>query len=368
MRISEIHLYQHDLPVKGQPYSYSTAALTILDTTIVEVVTDTGLVGYGEICPLGTTYQPQHALGARAALQELAPCLIGLDPLKIERARDAMDATLMGHNYAKAALDIALWDIAGKTSGMRLCDLLGGAAVERVPSFYAVSIASPEETADMARAKQEEGYIRLQIKVGGRSLEEDIAVAHKVVEALQPGMSLTFDANRAWTTADTQLFSLACHDLSLVIEQPCATYEEVAAIRPRIAHPIYLDEVTEDLGIVMRAISEGVADGFGMKTTRVGGVSVMRTVRDLCHATNRPLSCDDTWGGDIIAAACLHLAATIRPRLSMGLWIAGPHIEGHYDPENGIAVEEGWLTVPKGPGLGITPEAGIFGKPVLSLG
>ena len=90
----------------------------------------------------------------------------------------------------------------------------------------------------------------------------------------------------------------------------------------------------------------------------------MRTVRDLGHAANRPLSCDDAWGGDIIAAG-LHLAATVRPRLSEGLWIAAPHIEGHYDPVNGIAVEKGWLTVPRGPGLGITPEAGLFGKPVL---
>lgn len=368
MRISEIHIYQKDLPVKGAAYSYAQATLTALDSTIVEVHSDCGLIGYGETCPLGSTYQPHHALGARAALQELAPSLVGLDPRHIERARDAMDAALRGHGYAKAALDIALWDLLGKHSGARLCDLLGGAAREVVPSFYAVSLGTPEETAALAKSKQAEGYIRLQIKVGGRSVEEDIAVAHKVFEALGSSVSLTFDANRAWTTEESLLFSLACRDLPLVIEQPCSSYEEVAAIRPQVGHPIYLDEVVDDLTVVMRAIAEGVADGFGMKTTRVGGISTMRAVRDLCHASNRSLSCDDAWGGDIIAAACLHMAATVRPKLSKGLWIAGPHIEGHYDAENGIAVQDGWLTLPKGPGLGITPAPGIFGEPVMSFG
>ena len=77
MKIGRINIYQHDLPIKGKPYTMARATLTELDTTIVEIVTDSGIVGYGETCPLGPTYQPHHALGARAALNELAPHLIG---------------------------------------------------------------------------------------------------------------------------------------------------------------------------------------------------------------------------------------------------------------------------------------------------
>jgi L-alanine-DL-glutamate epimerase-like enolase superfamily enzyme len=121
------------------------------------------------------------------------------------------------------------------------------------------------------------------------------------------------------------------------------------------------------LNMIMRSIYDGVADGFGMKVTRLGGLTPMRTVRDICKEARRPFSCDDSWGGDIVAAACVHLAATIEPSLSDGVWIAAPYLERNYDPVNGIQIRDGWIDVPKGPGLGITPdkvgweEAGSFG-------
>ena len=81
-----------------------------------------------------------------------------------------------------------------------------------------------------------------------------------------------------------------------------------------------------------------------------------------------PHTCDDSWGGDIIAAACVHIAATVEPRLCEGVWIAAPYIKGHYDPENGIAIRDGWLDVPKGSGLGVVPDKAALGKPVMSFG
>ena len=80
-KIAELHVYRCALPVARPPYRMALAEVTALDTTLVEIVTDTGLVGYGETCPLGPTYQPAHAAGARAALSELAPAMLGLDPL-----------------------------------------------------------------------------------------------------------------------------------------------------------------------------------------------------------------------------------------------------------------------------------------------
>lgn len=360
MKICAIRIFRHDLPVKGLPYTFSGGAVTALDTTLVEIVTDTGVSGFGETCPLTSTYQPAHAAGARAALCEMAPHLVGLDPLLIGLARDRMDAVLQGHDYTKAALDIALWDLAGKALGRRVCDLLGGAKREKVPSYYAVGIETPDETARIAQDKQAQGFTRLQFKVGGRSIEEDIAVAHRVFEVREPAVRIALDANRSWTTSDTIHLSQSCQDLTFVMEQPCATYDEVKGIKPQLCHPIYLDENTVDLAIIMRSIHENVADGFGMKMTRVGGLSPMQTIRDVCQATRRPMSVDDSWGGDIIAAACLHMAATLQPDLSEGVWIAEPYINGHYDVENGIRIKDGWLKLPKGPGLGITPDVSVM--------
>ncbi|MEZ4630228.1 MAG: mandelate racemase/muconate lactonizing enzyme family protein [Deinococcales bacterium] len=367
MRIREIHLYQKDLPVKGGSYKLARTEVKSLDSSIVEIITDTGLKGYGETCPIGPVYQPQHALGARAALCELAPHLIGLNPLHIQSVRRIMDESLNGHNYAKAAIDIALWDIAGKHFNMRVCDLLGGALRENIPSYYATSVSAPEKTAAMVKEKIAEGYTRIQVKVGGRPLEEDLAAIRLVAEVLKPGIRLAIDANRGWTTRDVMFISQQCADIAFVLEQPCNTLDEILKVRPMLRHPVYLDENTEDIAVVLRAISSGVCDGFGLKVTRLGGLSVMRMVRDLCQIHSMPHTCDDSWGGDIIAAACTHIGATVDPKLSEGVWLAEPYIEGHYDSHNGIHIKGGFIALPKGPGLGVYPDEGVLGKALVSF-
>jgi len=368
MKITEIHIYQKDLPVVGGPYTMARASVDSLDTTIVKLVTDTGLVGWGETCPVGPTYQPSHALGARAALRQMAPGLIGENPLAIECVRSAMDDQLNGHNYAKAALDIALWDLAGAHFGARACDLLGGARQDRVPSYYATGVGAPDDIARLAGEKMKEGYPRLQIKVGGRPIEVDIETVRKVFETVGKDVRLAVDGNRGWTTRDALFFSVACADIPVVLEQPCNTIEEIAAIRAQIRHPIYLDENTEDLNVVLRAVGTGVCDGFGLKVTRLGGLSPLRTVRDICAARSMPHTCDDAWGGDIIAAACVHIAATVQPRLLEGVWLAAPYIKGHYDAENPVAIEAGHIAVPQGPGLGVRFDEALFGAPAASFG
>ena len=138
-------------------------------------------------------------------------------------------------------------------------------------------------------------------------------------------------------------------------------------MRDKIRHPIYLDECTTGLDTVVSAAGRGLCDGFGFKLTRLGGISALAAARDICEARNLPHTCDDAWGGDIIAAACLHVGATVQPRLNEGVWIAGPYIEGNYDPENGIRIRNGKLRLPEGPGLGITPSAEALGEPVATF-
>ena len=133
MKIKEIHVYAHDLPVRNGPYTMANAQVWALDTTLVKIVSDTGHVGWGETCPVGPTYCASHARGARAALEEMGRGLIGasLHPVSLRRK---MDSLLNGHRYAKAALDIAAYDIIGKGTGLRVAELLGGVAQENVPS------------------------------------------------------------------------------------------------------------------------------------------------------------------------------------------------------------------------------------------
>jgi 4-hydroxyproline betaine 2-epimerase len=367
MRISELHIYQKNLPIVGGPYRMSRVSLDSVDTTIIKLVSDSGLTGWGEVAPLGPVYQPQHALGARAAISELAPNLIGQSALTPLLLRRQMDGLLNGHNYAKAAIDIAAMDLMGKHHGLRVCDLLGGAETEYLPAYYAVGIGSPEETSRIAADKVAEGYRRLQIKAGGRDVAIDIAVVKKVWEQVGNRAQLVVDSNRGMNASEAMRLSLACRDIPFVFEQPCNTLEEVASIRPQIAHPIIIDENTECLNDVLRAISMRVCDGFGLKMTRLGGINAMATVRDVCAARSIPHTVEESWGGDIIAAAVLQLAATVEPRLLEAVWTAGSYIEQHYDPENGIEVDAGHFRLPAGPGLGISPDEARIGQRLASF-
>ncbi|TGR73871.1 mandelate racemase, partial [Mesorhizobium sp. M2D.F.Ca.ET.223.01.1.1] len=145
-----------------------SADVEALDSTLVEIVTDDGLTGWGETCPIGPVYQPHHALGARAAIAEIAPGLIGSEIASIRLLARQMDERLNGHGYAKAVFDMAFLDLLGQKLGVPVSTLLGGALTDRVPAYYSLIVGPPDETARIAADKVTAGYPRLQVKIGGR--------------------------------------------------------------------------------------------------------------------------------------------------------------------------------------------------------
>jgi len=365
MKIKSLDIFLHELPVKNGPYTMANANVWSLTTTLVKITLENGVFGWGETCPVGPTYAESHVFGAQAALKQMGPGLIGYELTGIRQLHRHMDTLLNGHNYAKAAIDIAAHDIIGKQTGQRVAELLGGVATENVPSYYATGVGLPDDIARIAKEKMQEGYPRLQVKVGGRPVEIDIAVIRKTWEAIGNNMRLAVDANRGWTRRDAIRVSRECRDIPFILEQPCNTAQDLFDLRRQVSHPIYMDEASTDLNQVTRAVGTGQIDGFGMKVTRIGGLGPMTTFRDICEAHNLPHTCDDSWGGDIIAAACTHMGASVTPRLLEGVWLAAPYIEGHYDDDNGIEIKGGHIALPQGAGLGIVPDADKFGAPLM---
>ncbi|MEI9431711.1 mandelate racemase/muconate lactonizing enzyme family protein [Mesorhizobium sp. Cs1299R1N3] len=367
MKIKKLDIFTHDLPVKSGPYKMASGFVWTLKSVLVRITSDDGVEGWGETCPNGPTYAEAHAGGAVAALIEMGPGLIGADvwPLSLQRT---MNGLLNGHNYAKAAVDIAAHDLIGKKLGVRVAEILGGAATERIPSYYASGIGTPDEIARIARDKMGEGYPRLQIKVGGRPVEVDVEVVRRVWEVIgKSGMRLAVDANRGWTTRDALRMSRECPDIPFIMEQPCNNIEDLRKIRPQIGHGIYMDENSVNLNTVITAVGTNLVDGFGMKVTRIGGLHNYAIFRDICAARNLPHTADDAWGGDIISAACTHAGATVNSANFEGAWLASPYIEGHYDSKSGVEIVGGHIQLPNGPGLGVVPDEGIFGEPLASF-
>jgi len=360
MKIAQLEMFRYTTPSLT---AYKPGNSAEFESTIVRLTSDDGHVGWGEACPHGSTYQPIHAGQVQAGIELLAPAIIGLDPREHLTVGRAMSEVLNGTNEARAAIDIACWDLAGQASGRRVCDMMGGALADTVPTYFVMRL---QENADATAAKAVElqdelGFTKLQLKAGDGHIDDTIATVKAVAAVRRPGTDLFVDVNRRWTVWQTIQFSEACAGLPFAIEQPCNTYAECADARPHLRHPLLLDECTADLGIAARAMTTGVANGFGMKITRIGGLTPMRSFLDLCRETNTPTSCDDSWGGDIIGAACVHAAATLDENLNRGAWIAGPYIDGHYDNINGPTIEGGRIAVPTGPGLGLTIADDFFG-------
>ena len=126
LKISRILAYQVFLPLHEKSYKWSGGkSVDVFDATIVRVETNAGICGHGENTPLGPNYLPAYASGTRAGITQLAPSLIGANPIRLNEINTIMDRSLKGHPYVKSALDMACWDILGKVSGLPVCELLG---------------------------------------------------------------------------------------------------------------------------------------------------------------------------------------------------------------------------------------------------
>lgn len=355
MRLERITLYRALLPAAEGAYRVSHTAVDAPDSTLVEVVTDDGRSGWGETCPLGPVYQPHHALGARAALAQMAPGLLGTEITSPRAFGRRLDGLLAGHDYAKAALDTAVLDLLGQDLGVPVSTLLGGALVDEVPAYYSIMVGDATAAAATAAARVDAGYRRVQVKIAGVDLAADVDTVRAVWDAVGHRARLAVDANRAMTLAHALQFDRLCADVPFVLEQPCNTLEEMELLRGRLHHPVALDENTEGLHAVLRAVAGGTAEAFSFKVTRLGGPTRAAQARDLCALRSLPHTVDDAWGGDVVAAACVHLAATVEPRLLEGVWLAQDHIRTHHDPDHPIAARHGRIPVPRGPGLGVRP-------------
>ena len=364
MKITRIFAHRVELPLHETTYAWSGGkSVTVFDSTIAGVETDAGLIGYGEVCPLGPFYLPAYADGVRAGLRELGPHLLGEDPRQLARLNRKMDAALKGHPYVKSGIDVACWDILGQATGMPVCELLGGRYGEHVHLYRAISQESPEQMAAKVAGYRAEGYRRFQLKVGGDP-DVDIARIHAVAAKLQAGDRLVADANTGWVQHDAVRVAKAVRDVDVYIEQPCLSYEECLAVRRQIPHPFVLDENIDDLGILLRARADLAMDVVNLKISKLGGLTKTKQARDLCVSMGIAMTLEDSWGGDIATAAIAHLAQSTPTEFlfsttDFNSYVTVSTADGAPQRVNGR------MAASKSPGLGITPKMNVLGKRVV---
>lgn len=362
MKITRISIYQVDLPMKEGAYQWSTQSFAAFDSTVVIVETDEGISGVGETCPLGPSYLPAYAEGARAGLAKIAPGLIGHNPLDINSIYGQMDLMLKGHPYLKSAIDMACWDLLGKATQQPVFTLLGGKRQNQVKLFKVVSRQEPEIMAQKLQDYQNQGFTQFQMKVGADA-NVDIERIFAVSAELKSGNILNADANTGWRQHEAIRVVRAIRDVELYLEQPCLTYEECLAVRRHCDQPMILDECMDSIGLLIRGWQDNAMDVINLKINRVGGLTKARMFRDLCIDMGIIMTVEDSWGSEIATAAIAHLAHTV-PR-EFHFQSSAFHEYSHLETADGApTMEDGWMISPESPGLGVEPKMDILGNPV----
>ena len=366
MKIARVFAHRVELPLREGRYSWSGGkSVDVFDSTIVGVETSDGVVGYGEVCPLGPFYLPAYAEGVRAGLRELAPHVIGLDPRELAVLNDRMDAALKGHPYVKSGIDMACWDILGKVSGLPVCTLMGGRFGQAVRLYRAISQEAPDAMAAKVDGYRREGYTRFQLKVGGDP-DTDVARIRMVRAVLKDGDRLVADANTGWTQHEAMRVVRAVRGEDVYIEQPCLMYDECLSVRRHTDHPFVLDENIDSLEMLLRGHADRAMDVVNLKISKLGGLTKTRQARDLCVSIGIAMTLEDSWGGDITTAAIAHLAHSTPEALrftatDFNSYVTVSTAAGAPQRENGF------MRASEEPGLGVRPRPEVLGPVVVEV-
>lgn len=363
MKIARIALHRVALTSRTPYYMSDGKACETVDSMVLRLDTDAGLSGWGEVCPI-PHYLPAYAGGVAPAVGELAPALLGADPIGPEAVMARCDAHLQGHRYAKSAIDLALWDLTGKAAGLPLYRLLGGRQAAGAPLYHSITCIAPDAMAEIARAAHGEGVRQFQAKVGADGdWEADVARLRAVREAVGPGPLVYADWNCGATSLGAIRTAQAVRDLDVMLEQPCESLEACAEVRRATGCAMKIDENAHDAASLHKAHALGCMDVAALKLSKFGGLSALRRARDLCLDLKVMMVIEDTWGSDIATAAAAHLAVATPPRYLLHACDLSGYVTPHIAPD-GPRRDNGRIAPAERPGLGVSPDQAVLGDPV----
>jgi D-galactarolactone cycloisomerase len=371
-----VHVLRHPLPT---PFAFSQGWVTHRSATLVEIATDTGVTGWGEAFAQGLE-APQIA--AAAIEHSLTPMLLDADPMDTEviwhatvnRTRDfGRTGSVVA---AISAVDIALWDIAGKALGQPVYRLLGGAFRKRVrpyaTGFYRLrGPGEAERLAEEALAHFESGFRIMKVKLGF-GVDDDIAVMRAVARALQgKGCTLMVDTNHAYGRAQALRLGRALEEFDLRwYEEPVAP-DDVAGyreMREKLAMPIAGGENAHLASGFLPFVAAGALDVAQPDIGSCGGFTAARHIAALAQAHGVAVN-PHVWGSAVAQAASLHLLAAL-PVAHHSLAAEEPILE--YDRsdhpfrnalvDQPLRMDNGWVTIPERPGLGIEVDREVVAR------
>ncbi|WP_227380288.1 mandelate racemase/muconate lactonizing enzyme family protein [Haladaptatus halobius] len=331
------------------------------DHVLVRVVTDTGVVGLGEVAPLATW---PHGLTRTAVvdlIQEKIAPLVENEPIhRIRNFVDRAERALSGEPFPLYGVDMALHDALGKIRNLPVYDLLGGAP-DNDPSIdlhYSIGIKTPDKVRKEVRDAREAGYTAFKVKVGGPDFDAEQETIATIAESI-PDARIRIDANQGWSVAEAVNRVRALDEVAdglTLIEQPVPfdDIEGLKRVRQATDVPVLADESCFSPADAATLARQGVCDIINIKLAKTGGLVRACDVAVVADAHGLPCFMGSMLELGVGAAANAHFAAT-SPAIIYPTGILNIHAVNSLIEERGRWTPDGdTFTVPDTPGLGVT--------------
>lgn len=353
MRITSVEAVPLGVPTV--PRASSLGTFSSFQYGLVRVGTDEGLEGLGEI---STLWDGQGPVQCAFVQRALAPGLIGQDPTAINRLLRDMDTLAEKAWPARAAVEMALWDIAGKALGVPVWALLGGRTRESVLLSRSVHMTEPEQMGALAKGYVDDGFRCVKVKVGVGGADADEAAVAAVREAIGPDVALRVDANMGWRGAKEAIRAirrLQPYDLHSVEEPiPPGNVEELALVRRSVDVPIMADESVWGPDDAWRLLAAGAVDMLNVYVAEAGGLTNAALIFRMAETVGVPCVIGAMPELGIGTSAAVHLAVSMT-NLHDPCDAAG----AMYQTSDDIVLERfridgGRIWPLDGPGLGVT--------------
>ena len=358
MKITKVEIIPVDIP--------RTKVLTLarygslgqggkFEFVLTRIHTDEGITGVGEVPPLPPLSPESQPVIVDVQKKWLVPAILGMDPFETEAIWEKMDFIAPTYSMAKAAIDMALWDIKGKSLDMPVHRLLGGSKPEKIPNVGLVGIDEPEVVAGVSEEFVKNGYkgIRLKIAPG-----HDVDCVAAVRDAIGGGVDLRVDCNQGYRTAEAVKMIREIEPYGIeFVEQPTVWWDfnGLAEVAAAVDTPLMAHEAMYLLSEVKNLIDVGAVGVLGLKTYRPwGGLTGARRLLEMARVMNIPCMFHDDLELSVSLAAATQIISAYKNVITHKCELSGyPEWMGSDVTTESVRFEKGYVYVPEGPGLGV---------------
>ena len=353
MKITSVRLGRISVPLRT-PFKTALRSVSSVEDVIVEIHTDCGAVGYGEAPPTGAITGDTTGAIIGAIQDHIAKTIIGRDVEELEPLLQSVQKCIVGNSSAKAAVDMALWDLYGQLYNIPVYKLLGGGR-KQIVTDITISVNDPDTMVSDSLKAVARGYDCLKMKVGVNP-ELDVARLSAVRNAVGKDIVIRIDANQAWTPKQAVKILNRMQELGLdieLVEQPVSAHDFAGLkyVTDRSYVPVLADEAVFSPENAMTILQMGAADLINIKLMKCGGIYNALKIASAAEVFGVECMIGCMLEAKISVNAAVHLACA--KNIITNVDLDGPVLCSEDPILGGAVFDEKIITVSDTPGLGI---------------